>query len=193
MSCGSEEGSENSVHLLWQEVNRSHIQACWRQSEPQEHLPTAHTLTHTHSHSYYSQWCTHAMINTHSNHAPYQSTFTKLQTLNSVTQWTLHNPRVRDFIDPYTHRTLTQTHTHLRINIDYQRTRFFFFNDMNSCISDLTPTFSEACTFLTKRARRKISACFSTRRKNFTIVVELSDARFQFYFDVISEPSWFFM
>lgn len=61
MSCGLEEGSKNSVHLLWQEVNRSHIQACWRQSEPQEHLPTAHTLTHnTHTastHSHYSQWC----------------------------------------------------------------------------------------------------------------------------------------
>lgn len=104
--------------------------------------PPHSTHTHTHTHSHYSQWCTHATINTHSNHAPYQSTFTKLQTFNSITQWTLHNTHVRVFIDPYTHRTLTQTHTHLSINIDYQRTCFFFFNDTNSCISDLTPTFS---------------------------------------------------
>lgn len=51
MSCGLEEGSENSVHLLWQEVNRSHIQACWRQSEPQEHLPAARMHAHTHAHT----------------------------------------------------------------------------------------------------------------------------------------------
>lgn len=136
MSCGSEEGSENSVHLLWQEVNRSHIQACWRQSEPQEHLPTAHTHTYT-AHTLTLLIMKHRCHDKHSFKS-YTLPIHSCKITNFKYHHTLkHYTHVNDLIDVSVHHARTHAHAHTQYKHRLSSCGFFLKN-MNLSILVIT-------------------------------------------------------